>query len=111
MKDFAENGPPTVHLGDIFPILTKLPLWMQPWANLARQLYKKQEDLWTRLYNELVRNIQSGVAPDCFVKGLCENEFKKKGISDTQAAFLSGSKLNCVVLRFHSSFKTTSCLN
>ena len=92
MKEMSDLGPPKGFLVDMFPILAQIPLWMQTWRKEALKYYRNQESLWTKLFSELQRDMEKGTAPDCFVKQLIETEFKKQGISELQAAFVSGSK-------------------
>jgi phenylalanine-4-hydroxylase len=92
MKEMSELGPPRGFLADMFPILAQIPVWMQTWRKEALKYYRTQESLWTKLYLELQSDMEKGKAPDCFVKQLIETEFRKQGISELQAAFVSGSK-------------------
>jgi phenylalanine-4-hydroxylase len=91
MKELSLAAPPFGFLADTFPILLKLPMWMQTWRKRAAEYYRHQEELWTRLFEELKTHIAEGVAPDCFVKQLIETDLTKSNVSDIEAAFVSGS--------------------
>ncbi|KAL4861620.1 hypothetical protein BDV12DRAFT_207858 [Aspergillus spectabilis] len=105
MRELSLAAPPFGFLADTFPILLKLPMWMQTWRKRAAEYYKHQEDLWTRLFEELKTHIAEGVAPDCFVKQLIETDLKKNNVSDIEAAFVSGSMIEA------GSETTASSLN
>jgi hypothetical protein len=92
MKDLGVNSLPYGFLVDTFPILAKLPMWTQTWRKEAMKLYYKQHRLWTKLYNGLLHEIEMDTAPPCFVKHLVDSEKDRRGIDDTQAAFVSGCK-------------------
>jgi hypothetical protein len=51
---------------DIFPILLKLPLWLQPWHTLADRLTKHEAQLHHMFLRNLKSEIASGSAPECF---------------------------------------------
>ncbi|RYP73569.1 hypothetical protein DL769_004184 [Monosporascus sp. CRB-8-3] len=91
MKDLGTTALPYGFLVDTFPALAKLPMWMQTWRKEAKEIYDKQGRLWTKLYNNLLKEIERNTAPECFVKHLVDNEKDRRGIDDTQAAFVSGS--------------------
>lgn len=43
-----------------------------------------------KYWNKLQDQIRDGTAPECFVKQLAESNYQEKGISEIQAAYLSG---------------------
>src|SRR5579859_7934653 len=46
--------------------------------------------VWMKYWNKLQDQIRDGTAPECFVKQLAESNYREKGISEIQAAYLSG---------------------
>jgi len=46
--------------------------------------------VWMKYWNKLQDQIKQGTAPECFVKQLAESNYQEKGISEIQAAYLSG---------------------
>ncbi|KAH7143493.1 putative O-methylsterigmatocystin oxidoreductase [Dactylonectria macrodidyma] len=91
MGEMGQLVLPRGFLVDSFPVLAKLPMWMQTWRKKAKEYYYGQEKIWTRLYGGLLKELDNGTAPDCFVKQIAEEETQRRGISDVQAAFVAGS--------------------
>lgn len=90
MHEFSEYAAPGAWLAETFPPLANIPIWMQWWRDKALVYYKRQEKLWLRLFRELKSQREAGHAPECFVKQMMESSFEKEGISELQAAFVSG---------------------
>ncbi|KAH6988326.1 O-methylsterigmatocystin oxidoreductase [Ilyonectria sp. MPI-CAGE-AT-0026] len=105
MKELSDTAPGKGFLVDTLPFLADIPLWMQTWRKKALEYFDRQQVLWTRLYEELKDDMEKGVAPDCFVKQLCETDFEKQNITPLQAAFVSGSMIEA------GSETTASALN
>ncbi|KIW24687.1 uncharacterized protein PV07_10388 [Cladophialophora immunda] len=51
---------------DIFPILLRLPTWLQPWHCLADRLTKREAVLHHKFLKHLKSEIYGGSAPECF---------------------------------------------
>jgi len=95
MKDFSEAAAPGAYLADMVPPLADIiPISLQWWRKTALQYHNRQEKLWMKLWAELQRAIAMRTAPECFVKQLVENDFRKHDIDVVQAAFIAGSKCN-----------------
>ena len=110
IDDFLGNTTPGKWLVDSFPQLAKLPKWMQWWRPAALKYQHHQSDppletqynieswfmglivarVWMKYWNKLQDQIRDGTAPECFVKQLAESNYQEKGISEIQAAYLSG---------------------
>ena len=43
-------------------------------------------------WSGLTEQMEAKTAPECFLKGFREGDFKKQGISDIQGAFVAGSR-------------------
>lgn len=93
MKDFSDAATPGAYLVDTFPPLANLvPKPLQWWRRSAARYRERQERVWMKLWTDLQRSIAAGTAPECFVKQLVENDFRKHEIDEMQAAFVAGSK-------------------
>ncbi|KAF2730228.1 cytochrome P450 76C3 [Polyplosphaeria fusca] len=91
MKDFSIVAAPGSYLVETFPVLAKLPVSLQWWRRSLKPMYDRQEALWMSLWTSLKTQMDTGTAPECFVKQLIESDYASKGVSELQAAFLAGS--------------------
>lgn len=99
MQEFSESAAPGAYIADLIPPLAQLPVALQWWRASAKRKYERQRDIWMKYWNTLKDDINAGKAPECFVKQFAEGDYKKQDISETQAAFVAGSRLsNCLVL-------------
>ncbi|KAF2225595.1 putative O-methylsterigmatocystin oxidoreductase [Elsinoe ampelina] len=105
MEEFSESGTPGAMLVDLLPPLARLPRFMQSWRPKAEKFYRRQEAIWMKFWNDLNVKIQTGKAPDCFVRQFVEVEQKKANIDEVQAAFLAGTMIEA------GSETTSSALN
>ncbi|KAJ8120488.1 hypothetical protein ONZ43_g2815 [Nemania bipapillata] len=86
MLDYFQPGTLLV---DHFPILNRLPERFQPWLRLARDLHKRELNLYQPFVDTLRAQVRAGTAPACFAADfwkLKENEC----ISDTEAIGIFG---------------------
>jgi hypothetical protein len=83
-------GSPGKWIAETIPPLADLPQWMQWWRPAALKYQDHQSRVWMKYWNKLKDQIKDGTAPECFVKQFAESKYQEKGISDIQAAFLSG---------------------
>ena len=51
---------------DIFPVLMRLPHWLQPWRKLANQIVGREHELYNIFLDHLRAAEISGSTPDCF---------------------------------------------
>jgi hypothetical protein len=98
MKDFSEAAQPGKLIAERFPFLAKIPLWMQWWRKSALQSFQRQAAIWMKYWARLKAQMDSNLAPECFVKHFIETDYKKSGISELQASFVAGSMLFIDVL-------------
>ncbi|KAF2199957.1 cytochrome P450 [Delitschia confertaspora ATCC 74209] len=91
MEDFSKVAAPGAYIADTLVPLGRLPTWMQWWQKPLKPLFDRQARLWMKLFTELSAKMETGNAPECFVKQVIEQEYEKQGISVLQAAFLAGS--------------------
>jgi len=74
---------------DAYPILRKLPGFMLPMVNYAKQLHKIELKLYLGHYLRVKRGIRDGTAKDCFCVEMARLQ-KEEGFSDEQAAYIAG---------------------
>jgi hypothetical protein len=92
MNELSMLTMPGTFLADMFPILAKLPTWMQTWRGRALQYHKNQANIWLGLWNGLQVEIENGKAPECFVKQVSDIDLEKQGLTPEQCAWIAGSK-------------------
>lgn len=91
MNDFSIVATPGAYLADAIPLLGKLPPQLQWWRKPLKPLFERQANFWMKLWTSLRTQMETGQAPECFVKQLIDSGYEKQGISELQAAFLAGS--------------------
>ena len=62
--------PGTVLLPDTFPLILKLPKWMQPWHGLAKKLAARESKVHRDFITEVKNQEAMMSAPDCYGKTL-----------------------------------------
>lgn len=93
MKDFSDNAMPGACIADTIPPLADImPVVLQWWRARGLRLQARQTTIWMKYWSTLQKQIDDGKAPECFVKQFSESNYKAKGISDVQAAYVAGSK-------------------
>ncbi|KAJ5805527.1 uncharacterized protein N7503_003129 [Penicillium pulvis] len=105
MQDFSEAAEPGKYLAELFPPLSKLPVWMQWWRESAERSFQRQASIWMKYFSDLQRSIKKNEAPECFVKSFIESDYEKNDISDLQASFVAGTMIEA------GSETTSSALN
>ncbi|KAF2467456.1 cytochrome P450 [Lindgomyces ingoldianus] len=91
MNDFSTVAAPGAFLADTLPVLGLLPVSLQWWRKGLKPLFERQANLWMKLWGGLKTQMETGQAPECFVKQVIESGYEKQGVSELQAAFLAGS--------------------
>lgn len=92
MDEFSWAALPGRFIADTIPFLAKLPTWLQWWKPEADRYFNNQVNLWTELWNDLLKKREEGRAPECFVKDFMETDYQKQGISELQGAFMAGGE-------------------
>lgn len=106
LEHFTLMAEPGAWLVDIFPSLTKLPSWMvQNWWNIGRQWFKEDSTTYLRLYRDMKARVQSGTAPDCFVKDFYLAAASEQEVDDLDAAYAAGGMVEA------GSESTSSAIN
>lgn len=91
--EFAEvNQTGAAALIDFFPFLRYLPDFLLPARQRARDLHKREKELYVGHWLKAKESIQDGTIPPCFCVGMAEAQ-KKEHFSDDQAAYISGTLL------------------
>ncbi|KAG2026555.1 hypothetical protein GB937_001336 [Aspergillus fischeri] len=105
MEEFSKAATPGKYMAETFPVLAKLPAWMQWWRNEALQSFNRQAAIWMKYWTGLRIQMGQGHAPDCFVKQFIETDYEKNDISELQASFVAGTMIEA------GSETTSSALN
>jgi hypothetical protein len=88
----SESTKPGAFLANAIPPLAKLPIPLQWWRKRGLEYLERQKTLWMRLWSQLTEQMEAKTAPECFLKGFREGDFKKQGTRDIQGAFVAGSR-------------------
>ncbi|KAI1500781.1 cytochrome P450 [Biscogniauxia marginata] len=92
-KKFSEvSGSQTAALLDIFPILRYLPDALLPMRKYAKELHRKEYDLYVGHYLDAKRRLREGTAKPCFCVDILRAQ-EKEQLSDRLAGYTSGSML------------------
>jgi cytochrome P450 len=92
--DFSTATNPGHFLADVFPLLAKLPPWLQTWRTECQVCFERQRKLWLKYWRGLSAQIAAGTAPDCFVKHFQTSSMQSKAeIDELQAAFVAGTMI------------------
>src|SRR5690242_5601822 len=92
-EKFSEvMGSQTAALLDVFPLLRKLPDWALPLRRYAKELHKKEGELYMTHWLEAKKNIKSGSARPCICVDILRAQ-DEEHFSDKLAAYTSGSLL------------------
>ncbi|KIW06079.1 uncharacterized protein PV09_03250 [Verruconis gallopava] len=92
LEHFTLMAEPGAWLVDGFPSLARLPsVLVQNWWKIGREWHAHDSAVFLELYRDLVAKIESGTAPDCFVKDFYLADPEKNGIDEEGAAYAAGS--------------------
>ncbi|KAL1865421.1 hypothetical protein VTK73DRAFT_5265 [Phialemonium thermophilum] len=86
------TGTQTAALLDVFPILRHLPDAVLPLRRYAKELHRKEYDLYIGHYLETKKKLKEGKAKPCFCVDLVRAQ-EQEGFSDGIAGYTSGSLL------------------
>ena len=86
------NQTGTAALIDFYPLLRRLPDWLLPVQAKAKQLHKEEKALYVSHWLRAKNSIKDGTAKPCFCIDLAKAQ-EAEGISDEQAAYISGTFL------------------
>ena len=92
MDDFTKVAAPGTYIADAIPQLGRLPKSLQWWHKSVEPYYQRQANLWMKYWTDLRTKMETGQAPECFVKHFIETDYERQGITELQAAFVAGSK-------------------
>ncbi|KAK7755682.1 hypothetical protein SLS62_002293 [Diatrype stigma] len=92
-ENFSEVvGHRTAALADIFPLIRYLPDVLLPLRRHAKELHRREVDLFVGLYRETKRKLKEGTAKPCICADLVRAQ-EIEGFSDGLAGYTSGSLL------------------
>lgn len=92
-SEFAEiNQTGTAALIDFFPWLRKLPDFVLTAQKKAKEMHKKEKALYRSHWLKAKDEVQRGTIKPCFCEDMAAAQ-KAEGISDDQAAYISGTLL------------------
>ncbi|KAI1380627.1 cytochrome P450 [Hypoxylon crocopeplum] len=92
-QKFSEvTGSQSAALLDVFPVLRRLPDALLPMRRQAKELHRKESDLYVGHYLETKKKLREGKAKPCFCADLVRAQ-DEKGFSDVAAAYVSGTLL------------------
>ena len=84
-NEFAEiNQTGTAALIDFFPVLRQLPDFVLPTQKRAKELHRRERELYIGHWLKAKQEIEDGTIKQCFCVGMAEAQ-KKDGFSDAQA--------------------------
>ena len=86
------NQTGTAALIDFFPLLRRLPDWLLTTQARAKKLHKEEKALYVSHWLRAKNSIKDGTARPCFCIDLAKAQ-EAEGISDDQAAYISGTFL------------------
>ena len=92
-EEFAVlNQTGTAAFIDFFPILRYLPEFMLPVQAKARELHRKEKELYIGHWMQAKKSIKDGTAKPCFSIDLARSQ-ASEGFDDEQAGYISGTVL------------------
>ncbi|KAF2198327.1 cytochrome P450 [Delitschia confertaspora ATCC 74209] len=86
------NQTGTAALIDFYPFLRYLPEFLLPAQKKARELHRKEKDLYVGHWKRAKASIKDGTAKPCFCVDLARSQ-DAEGFSDDQAGYISGTVL------------------
>ncbi|KAI0134463.1 cytochrome P450 [Xylariales sp. AK1849] len=86
------TGTQAAALLDVFPFLRHLPDVFLPMRRYAKELHRKEYDLYVGLYLDTKKKLKDGKAKPCFCVDLVGAQ-EEQGFSDGIAGYVSGSLL------------------
>lgn len=107
VRHFSLATAPGGWMIDTVPMLADIvpQFLLQNWKKIARKWYAEDSEIYLTLYNKLMRDIDNGVAPDCFLKDMAREKSNKKPMADVTLAFAAGALIEA------GSDATTTALN
>ncbi|KAK1761678.1 cytochrome P450 [Phialemonium atrogriseum] len=89
---FFEEQQPGVNLVDAFPVLTKLPKFMQWWRGRGERIFEMTRRVYKREVDLVIENMGNGTQKDCFavdfLRTIDEGQLK---FDETQKLFAMGT--------------------
>ncbi|KAK7178667.1 hypothetical protein PSPO01_15275 [Paraphaeosphaeria sporulosa] len=107
VRHFSLATAPGGWMIDTLPMLADIvpQVFLQNWKAVARQWYKEDSGIYMSMYNKLIKHVENGVAPDCFLADMAREKRERNPIPDVTAAFAAGALIEA------GSDATTTALN
>ncbi|KAH8807119.1 putative cytochrome P450 oxidoreductase [Xylogone sp. PMI_703] len=86
------NQTGTAAIVDYFPLLRRLPDWLLSTQKKAKDLHKREKELYLRHWLNCKQIILDGTAKPCFCVNMAKMQ-QEEGFDDDQAAYISGTLL------------------
>lgn len=80
---------PGSHLVDILPVLDKLPLFLKPWEEKARELYQDNKRWCNARLRRVEKAIEAGTASDSFLARVLQDDATMGFEDRSEAAYLA----------------------
>ncbi|KAH8587006.1 cytochrome P450 [Bisporella sp. PMI_857] len=91
LDNLTEMTAPGAHAVDSFPSLACLPeIFLGNWRTFGKKVFEHDSKVYTKLWNNLKREVDQGIAKDCFCKSFYLANPEKQGIDDLLAAYTCG---------------------
>lgn len=91
LDNLTEMTAPGAHVVDSFPSLTGLPQWLLGnWRSFGKRVFDHDSKVYLDLWEKLKKEVDAGIAKDCFCKNFYLNDPAKQGIDNLLAAYTCG---------------------
>ncbi|KAH0342002.1 putative cytochrome P450, partial [Aureobasidium melanogenum] len=106
LENLTRNTAPGAWLVDSFPELATFPQQLfGNWRTRGKQIFDHDSEVYMDLWQNLKKQVDDGVANDCFVKDYYLSNPAQHGVTDLQAAYMAGGLVEA------GSETTSSTLN
>ncbi|KAK5116824.1 hypothetical protein LTR85_009084 [Meristemomyces frigidus] len=92
-EEFALASQLSSSLLDYYPILRKVPDFMNPMSRRAKALHKEELKLYKDYILRVRQRMQKGISPPCFCTEALFKAQEKHGFTDDWASYVSGTLL------------------
>jgi cytochrome P450 len=91
LDNLTEMTAPGAHAVDSFPSLQGLPQWLLGnWRTFGKRVFDHDSKVYLDLWNNLKKEVDQGIARECFCKDFYLNNPAAQGIDDLLAAYTCG---------------------
>ncbi|CZR56109.1 related to O-methylsterigmatocystin oxidoreductase [Phialocephala subalpina] len=91
VNNLQSFSSPGMWMVDTFPSLQYLPQFLVGnWRNFGKKCHEHDAPIYLGLWNDLKKEVQKGVAKQCFCKDFYQSDPEKQGLDTLQAAYQCG---------------------